>query len=260
MTKVGIIGAGRMGSCMALALGRAGYDVTVSNRTSVKLRELEAECPQLKTTLRNDVAAKDADLVIVAVRPDITEAVVGEIYSVLAPGAVLATLSPSFTLARIADTILNFNGVHCARIMPNTAVRLGESMTFVCMDPDTPDSARAMLVDAMDQLGTVAVVPESLFGAATALCSCGIAYALRYVRASVEGAVQMGFAPEDATRYVAATLRGAAALLGQEGAHPESEIDRVTTPGGTTIRGLNAMEAAGFTSAVIAGLIASSHE
>ena len=96
-------------------------------------------------------------------------------------------------------------------------------------------------------------------GAATALCSCGIAYAMRYVRAATEGGVELGIYPHKAKEYVLATLRGAVELLEATGNNPEVEIDKVTTPGGITIKGLNAMEAHGFTTAVIEGLKASSN-
>ena len=88
------------------------------------------------------------------------------------------------------------------------------------------------------------------------LASCGIANALRYVRAATEGGVQLGFRAGEAQHIVAQTLRGAASLLDADGAHAETEIDKVTTPGGLTIRGLNAMEQAGFSNAVIRGLLA----
>ena len=133
-------------------------------------------------------------------------------------------------------------------------------MTFVCFDTGTPAAVRASLLDALSTLGQTDVIDEALMGPATALCSCGLAYALRYVRAATEGAVAMGFRPTDAVDYICATLRGAADMLGQSGCHPEQLIDQVTTPGGTTIRGLLAMERAGFSNAVIEGLLASCHE
>ena len=114
--------------------------------------------------------------------------------------------------------------------------------------------ARGLAESVFCRLGAVKDIEERLLPAATALASCGIAYALRYIRAAVEGGVELGFRASDAQEIVTATVRGAAALLSVDGAHPEVEIDRVTTAGGITIRGLNAMEQAGFTPAVIAGL------
>ena len=137
--------------------------------------------------------------------------------------------------------------------MPNTAMSVGKSMTFnVALQGDAP-----LAMQSLAMMGRVMQIPERLLPAATALASCGIAYALRYVRAATEGGVQMGFRASEAQEIVAATIEGAAALLSRPDAHAEAEIDKVTTPGGVTIRGLNAMEREGFTNAVIAGLLAS---
>ena len=142
------------------------------------------------------------------------------------------------------------------RAMPNTAIAVGESMTFIC-----GDQASKAKVDELNMIfgsmGRSAVIPERMMGAAMALCSCGIAYAMRYVRAATEGAVELGLYPDAAKEYVFQTLRGAVALLEATGANPESEIDKVTTPGGVTIKGLNTMERNGFSTAVIEGLKAS---
>ena len=119
--------------------------------------------------------------------------------------------------------------------------------------PEQVDVIKAML----DSLGKSLLVDESLMEAGTALCSCGTAFAMRYIRAAVEGGIEMGFRPQDAQLVVEQTVKGAAELLLDTGNHPEVEIDRVTTPGGITIKGLNEMEAAGFSAAVVRGLKAS---
>lgn len=111
-----------------------------------------------------------------------------------------------------------------------------------------------MVAGLFEGTGKVKIVPLGQLMAGTALASCGIAYALRYIRASAEGGVEMGFRAKDAEEIVAQTVKGAGALLEAHGSHPEEEIDKVTTPGGLTIKGLNAMEEAGFTNAVIKGL------
>ena len=105
-----------------------------------------------------------------------------------------------------------------------------------------------------NRLGQTRVVGEKQLRAGTLLASCGIAYAMRYIRAASEGGVEIGFRADDAKDIVLQTVKGAVALLQATGEHPEQAIDRVTTPGGITIRGLNAMEQAGFTKAVVEGL------
>ena len=141
--------------------------------------------------------------------------------------------------------------------MPNTAMNVRRSMTFAVPLPKSKE-VPGQITEIFEKLGTVKAIDETHLPAAMALASCGIAYALRYIRAAVEGGVQMGIRAAEAQDIVAATVEGAAALLTEQpGAHAEAEIDKVTTPGGVTIRGLNAMEAAGFTHAVISGLLAS---
>ncbi len=139
-------------------------------------------------------------------------------------------------------------------VMPNIAIAYKQSMTFI-----TPVDASAteiqQITEIFDELGESLIMEERLFPAATAM-SCAIAYAMRYVRANVEGGVEMGFKAKDAQKIVLQTIKGAVELLQETGEHPEAAIDKVTTPGGCTIKGLNTMEQGGFTSAVINGLLA----
>lgn len=143
------------------------------------------------------------------------------------------------------------------RAIPNTAMAVGRSMTFICHADDADPARISPVTDIFDRLGTAAVIPEQQLGAAMALCSCGIAYVMRFIRAASEGAVELGLYPDKAKEWFLQTMRGAVELLESTGANPESEIDKVTTPGGLTIRGLNAMEESGFSGAVIKGLRAS---
>lgn len=252
--KIAIIGAGAMGGAIACGLIESGMnpaEIMVSNPHEEKLKVLEEK--GMRVTTDNKEACQSADIVFIAVKPWILPNVIKEIkdtlhYNYQAISVVAAGISGD-DLRRWFD----YNG-YCPTIslsMPNTAVRCRESMTFIVPvtgDEKNPD------VELYRRLGDVKVIEERLLPAATSLASCGIAYALRYVRAATEGGVQLGFRASEAQEIVAQTVKGAAMLL-TEGAHAEVEIDKVTTPGGLTIRGLNAMERAGFTKAVIKGLI-----
>lgn len=244
-----------MGGAVARGLVEAGLPpstITVSNPTPAKLQPL-ADLG-INTLTDNREAVRDADLVVLAVKPWILPAVAkqlqGEInldtqeVAVIVAGVSSADLRAMFR----ADGHSNLSIV-----MPNTAMTLRRSMTFIV----EAEGKASLANDLFSRLGKVMTIEERLLPAATALASCGIAYAMRYVRASVEGGVELGFRAADAQAIVIETLKGAAALLSRPGAHPEAEIDKVTTPGGLTIRGLNALEAAGFTPAVIAALRAS---
>ena len=139
------------------------------------------------------------------------------------------------------------------RIIPNTAIAVKESVNFIS-EYNATQAQSVLIKYIFDELGFTVMIDEKLIAAGTALASCGVAYAFRYIRAAVEGAVELGIQPELAKKIELQTLKGAVALLETNKSHPEAEIDKVTTPGGITIKGLNAMEEAGFTNAVIKGL------
>ncbi len=252
--KITIIGAGNMGGAIADALLQiGGHEVTVSNRSEAKLERFAAAGASVTTD--NCVAAKDADLIILAVKPWLVEDVLAELKAnIQLAGKTLVSVAAATKGEQLCQWA--GEGLQILTAIPNTAIANLASMTFlvpVRADEDTTAQVKALF----DGMGQTLVTDEAHLPAATALASCGIAYALRYVRAATEGGVQLGFRATDAQDIVAQTLRGAVSLLEKEGAHAEAEIDKVTTPGGLTIRGLNAMEEAGFTNAVIQGLLAS---
>ena len=254
--KIAIIGAGAMGGAIASGLLESGIkpdDLILANPHDDKLKPFAEK--GVFTFRDNVTACRNADIVFIAVKPWILPDVIKEIkdtvhyyckaVSVVAAGVTGNELKEWFEKDGAYPVI--------SLSMPNTAVRCRQSMTFVV--PVT-GSERNPDVELYGRLGDVSVIEERLLPAATSLASCGIAYALRYIRAAAEGGVQLGFRASEAQRIVAQTVKGAAALLA-DGAHAEAEIDKVTTPGGLTIRGLNAMEHSGFTSAVINGLLES---
>ena len=138
-------------------------------------------------------------------------------------------------------------------VIPNIAIAQLESMTFIA--PVVADQLQvAQVKELFDTMGHSIITDEQHLGAGTTLASCGIAYAMRYIRAASEGGVELGFKADDAKQIVMQTMKGAVTLLEATGLHPEAAIDLVTTPGGVTIKGLNEMEHNGFTSSVIKGL------
>ena len=261
--KIAIIGAGNMGGAVVrgLAEGRsvATSDIYVSNPSTAKLDALKRDYPTMHTTTDNRAVVADADVVILAVKPWKVEAVLEEIKPVLDyERQAVASMVGGLGFAQLDEWLDKGDGMLPAThlIIPNTAIATMSSMTFIASARSTASEEQELL-DIFNELGCAMLVEEGLIPAGTSLASCGIAYALRYIRAAMEGGVELGFRADDAKRIVMQTLRGAADILDAGGLHPEAEIDRVTTPGGLTIKGLNAMEAAGFTTSVIAGLKAS---
>jgi len=142
------------------------------------------------------------------------------------------------------------------RAMPNTAIAIQESMTCICSQ-----NAKKVQVEYVNnlfsKLGKIVTIDEKLMEAATILAACGTAYAMRYIRANIQGGIEIGFDAATASLIAAQTVKGSAELLLQKGSHPEQEIDKVTTPKGCTIAGLNEMEHQGFSSSLIRGVVAS---
>lgn len=258
--KIGIIGAGNIGSAIALGLAASpkidNSHIYISNPSSEKLQKFSAL--GMHTFISNIAVVQHADIIFLAVKPWLIATVAAEIALELdnsrqivvstAAGVNLEELSAMFAYNDTTPPLL--------RMIPNTAIAIGEGV-LTLSHGNVSDYIVKCVTDLLALLGEVIVVPEKQLNALMSLSSCGIAYAFRYIRAAVEGAVEMGIAPKTAQNVVLQTLIGAAELLRTNQSHPEQEIDKVTTPGGITIRGLNEMEANGFSNAVIKGLKAS---
>ena len=250
--KVTIIGAGNMGGAVATGLAKAGRipasDITVTARHQTTLDRFVPY--GINTSLDNLKAVEDADVVMLVVKPWLIGEVISEIKPALS-GQLIVSMAPGVK----SEDLLRMlpEGARLVYVIPNTAIEILQSMTFIA-----PITAGSEEVEALfEGTGTTMTVDEKHLSAGTALASCGIAYAMRYVRAASEGGVELGFYAKDAVKIVCQTVMGAAGLISAHGTHPEEEIDKVTTPGGITIKGLNEMERAGFTNAVISGLKAS---
>lgn len=229
-------------------------DITVSNRTQGALDGFADTGVSLTTD--NKVAAAGADIVCVAVKPWVAESVLREIKPVIDYSRqTLAVVVAGLLSATITEWMKKDDGTvpTLFLVIPNIAIAERASMTFIVPVGASTEQTKAVKA-IFDDTGITMTIEERLLPAATTLASCGIAYAMRYVRAASEGGVELGFRADDAKRIVTQTVKGAVELLTAGGNHPEAEIDKVTTPGGLTIRGLNEMEHAGFTSAVIRGL------
>ena len=261
--KIAIIGAGNMGGALARGLAKGSIiptsNIYVSNPSTPKIEALKAEFPEINISTNNCAVAKAADMIVLAVKPWKVEEVLNEIKPHLDYSRqAVASMVGGLNIAQHSVWLDKGDGILPATylIMPNTAIATMSSMTFITSARSTA-TMDSLLLEIFNELGKAMLIDENAMPAATSLASCGIAYALRYIRAAMEGGVELGIRAEDSKHIVMQTLRGAVDLLESNNSHPEAEIDRVTTPGGLTIKGLNAMEAAGFTHSVIEGLRAS---
>ena len=258
--KVSVIGAGNMGGAVARGLAGAAsrrYEVRVSNPSVGKLEAIRREFPGVFATTSNSECASGADVVILAVKPWKVGEVIDELRSVWsAEGVTSKPILVSMAAGIDIEALCRMAGDGVAAVykaIPNTAVSVGCGVTFVSRDlPDV--ECDGIVSGIFSTLGLTEIVEERMLDAGMAVASCGMAFMMRMLRAMTEGGVELGLYPATALRAAAATMRGAAELIERNGLHPEQEVDRVTTPGGLTIRGLNAMEEAGFTGAVVKGL------
>lgn len=250
MQKVAIIGAGNMGGAVALGLHRFAKEISVTVTTAHSSTLHKYATIGINTAQDNVSAARDADTVILGVKPWLVQSVLDEIKNCLA-GKVLLSMAAGIPSSQMAEWLSGTGVTAAYTVIPNLAAEIGESMTFASAITGCADE---LVTSLFDKLGKTLIVDERRLGAGMMVASCGTAFALRYARAAMEGGVQLGLYPAEAREAVYQTIKGAVELSEARSSHPEAEIDRVTTPGGITIRGLNAMEDAGFTSAVIAGL------
>ena len=256
--RIAILGGGNLGQSLATGWAEAGVreptGITVTRRQVERLTPLAER--GFHVTADNREAVRDAAVVVLAVQPQQVVELVGEIRDELDPERhVVVSVVSDVTISDLEEAI--GRPVPVVRAMPNTAIAIGESMTCLAGEPG-PELATANALFA--SVGRTLVIHEELMVSATALVACGIAFFLRAIRAASQGGIEIGFHPEEALTLAAQTARGAAALLQREGSHPESEVDRVTTPRGCTIAGLNEMEHQGFSSAMIKGIVVSSRK
>ena len=254
--KIAIIGGGNLGTAIAEGLLKSKFckaaDITITKRNTATLKALESK--GVKVTTDNAAAVKSASLVILAVKPFQVAEVLNGFKKELTPKHVLVSVITGVLIREIEEMIKKKLPVF--RAMPNTAIAIQESMTCISYS-NAAEKDIQYVKQLFEVLGKVAVIDEKLMDAATVLGACGTAYAMRYIRANIQGGIEIGFDAVTANLIAAQTVKGAAELLLQKGTHPEQEIDKVTTPKGCTIAGLNEMEHQGFSSSLIKGIATS---
>ncbi|MFC2125805.1 pyrroline-5-carboxylate reductase [Bacteroidota bacterium] len=254
--KIAIIGGGNLGRAIAEGLLSGQLikpeNITVTRRKLQLIDDLKEK--GVKTTSNNPDAVKNATVVIVAVKPRKIIGILEEIRESLSSDAILISAVTGVKLSEILEALENKAVVF--RAMPNTAIAIHESMTCVCTVNGSEEKEK-IVFSIFNQLGKTILVDEELMDASTVLAACGIAFALRFIRAAAQGGIEIGFDSHTAHLIASQTVRGAAGLLIEGTAHPETEIDKVTTPQGYTIAGLNEMEHQGFSSSLIKGIVTS---
>ncbi|MGK2861173.1 MAG: pyrroline-5-carboxylate reductase [Chitinophagaceae bacterium] len=254
--KITIIGGGNLGTAIAEGLLISKFsnasEIIITKRNTATLHLLKDG--GVEVTDNNSEAVRKSEVIILAVKPFQVDEVLAGIKDELGPGKILISVVTGVLISEM-EGIVN-KKISYFRAMPNTAVAIRQSMTCICSKDSEPETTK-YVNDLFSTVGKVVTIDEKLMEAATILAACGTAYAMRYIRANIQGGIEIGFDAATASLIAAQTVNGAAELLLQKGAHPEQEIDKVTTPKGCTIAGLNEMEHRGFSSSLIRGIVAS---
>jgi pyrroline-5-carboxylate reductase len=248
--NLSIIGAGNIGVSIAKGL----LDTKTINKITVSRRDINRisylKDLGIKITDNNLDCIKDSDIIILAIKPQQCENVLTEIKPFLKNQIIISVV----TGKEILD-IENIIGNSCSifRAIPNTAISEKKSMT--CISCKKSELSNLKKVEELfANLGETLFVEEKLLDACTVMAACGIAFALRYIRAATQAGIQIGLDSETALKIVTQTVIGASTLIQNNKSHPEQEIDKVTTPQGCTIVGLNQMEHEGLSSSLIKGI------
>jgi len=257
VSGIAIIGGGNLGGAIAEGLLSSHYikpaSLTVTRRKTERINYLKEM--GVDVTADNNAAVRGKSVVIVAVKPyKIAEVLKSLADDLAVDRPIVVSVVTGVDLADMQKWLPN--DVPLFRAMPNTAIAIGQSMT--CMSTNNGTEAQIETVSGLfNQLGKTVLIDDELMEAATVQAACGIAYAMRFIRAATQGGIEIGFDAQTAALIASQTVKGAAELLITRGHHPEAEIDKVTTPQGCTIVGLNEMEFRGFSSALIRGIKAS---
>jgi len=253
--KIAIIGAGNLGLSIAEGVlhsnGATSMYLTKRNIESIQHFE---KFGNVKVTTDNREAVQNSDILIFAVQPLHVGKLLEEVKDLLTENHVVISTVTGFKINSIESIIGSDN--YIIRSMPNTAISVGKSITCICCNEK--GKKRINIASSIyNRLGTSIEIPEDQMQAATVICASGIAFWMRLIRATTQGAIQLGFESHIAQEMAMQTCLGAATLLVESGRHPEEEIDKVTTPRGCTIEGLNEMEHHGLSSSLIRGIVTS---
>lgn len=255
--KIAIIGAGNMGAAIARGLANTSFisesDIMVSDPSKNTLDKLKSDYPGMLCTTNNQDATDKARIVVLAVKPWLIADIIGQIkYSMDYKKQIVVSVAAGITCEDLQKLFMDDDAEAPViyRAIPNIAFENNESITFLSTQNASP-SENELILPIFEACGKAVMLNEKDMTSATALGSCGIAFAFRYIHAVMSAGVELGITAPVSKDIAIQTLKGAISLLEHSNEHPEALVDKVTTPGGITIKGVNELEHNGFTSAVI---------
>src|ERR671930_2308452 len=250
--KVAILGAGKIGESLLAGLLSSGWrapdEIVATGRREERAREV-AERHDVRTTLSNAEAVAGAGIVVIAVKPQDFDVLLGEVGGLLTPEQTVLSVAAAIPTSQIEARIAP--GVPVVRAMPNAPALVHEGMAGVCAGAHAGDEQLALAEEVLSHLGAVARVPEPYMDAVTAVSGSGPAYFALLAEAMIEAGILLGLGRETSTQLVVQTMLGTAKLLRDERIHPVELREAVTSPGGTTIRAIRELEQAGVRAAFL---------
>jgi pyrroline-5-carboxylate reductase len=250
--RLAVLGAGKIGESLIAGLLSSGWrkpgEITATGRREERLAEL-AERYGVETTLSNAQAVVGAAVVVIAVKPQDFEVLLGEVGPVLSTDQTVLSIAAAIPTSSIEQRVAG--GVPVVRAMPNAPATVHEGIAGICAGAHAGDEHLALAEEVLSHLGAVARVPERYMDAVTAVSGSGPAYFALLAEAMIEAGILLGLSREISTRLVVQTMLGTAKLLRDEEMHPVELREIVTSPGGTTIRAIRELERAGVRAAFL---------
>lgn len=250
--KIAIVGTGNLGLSLANGFTKKieGKHIYATKRNLKSISFLKDK--GVNVTSDNIEAINNSSIILFALKPYKILKVLNELKASLTEKHIIISLATGVSLDEIKQHSGKCKNVF--RAMPNVASGVNESITCISHNGASTEAIKDV-ESTFNLVGSSVIINEELMESATVLGACGTAFALRFIRAMVQAGIQIGFNSETATKIANQTVKGATEILLQNNSHPEAEIDRVTTPKGITITGLNEMEHQGFSAALIRGMI-----
>lgn len=257
MYKLGFIGCGNMGKAMIGGIINSGQlkasEIIVSDLNEAALKVANEELG-IHTTTDSVALAKDSDVIVVAVKPNIYGIVLGQIKEVIKPSTIIVTIAAGISIGFVENILGEDKKI--IRTMPNTPALVGEGMTAMCPNKNISDDEKTMIQNLLSGFGKAEIVGEYLIDAVIGASGSAPAYVFMFIEAMADAAVLAGMPRAQAYKFASQAVYGSAKMVLETGKHPGELKDMVCSPGGTTIEAVAAFEKTGFRSSVIESVTA----
>ncbi|WP_404350330.1 pyrroline-5-carboxylate reductase [Sutcliffiella horikoshii] len=253
--KIGFIGSGKMAEAIIGGLVKSelvpANQIFASAKTNETVEKI-ANKYAIETTIQNREVAARADMLILAVKPDLHKEVIEEIVDVVISDTVVITIAAGITLEFLESAF--GKKLKAVRVMPNTPSLVGEGMSAICANEAVNGEELQDVIRLFESFGKAEVLPEKLMDAVPAVSGSSPAYVYMFIEALADGAVQQGISRDQAYTMAAQAVLGAAKMVLETGKHPGELKDNVCTPGGATIEAVTTLEKQGFRAAIVSAM------